>query len=234
MRLAHLAALVAVCACSAPEVAVRGIVSAEMGAEARLEGADVLLRDGDYAVVDRAVTDAEGVFAVTAPSLSNVFLEFSGDGLIPIAFDGSSGLGETLDVGEGILWGFTEDNRSHWESLFVGCPGVGEGAFVIGEIHIDVATGIAPPIADQGFARVLDEENERFDACYLDAEGLAYDAEAVRTGASGLFGIFGLEPGPFLLVEGFHITDSSTKIQETIVWVPEDGVVTEFPALVTL
>lgn len=204
-----------------------------------LEGATVQLYDSALALYSQAQTDADGAFTVMAPAGTPVYFELHAPDFVPTGFSGTTGLSDAA-VPDGTLWLESEDDLGELEGSFAGCPGVGEASGVIeGEIRY-YAEGYEPdegsewPIADTAWAIAYDTAGNPTPACYLDAEGAAYDPDAIVTGVSGRFAIFGAPTGPVTLEVGYNMNDEPYWHTYYYMYVPEDGVAPAWPAYVAL
>jgi hypothetical protein len=196
----------------------------------------VLHDNGDlYASV---TSSADGEFSIDAPGGQNIFVEVSGTNLISASFTGVAGIGVVQEVEDGRLFGFSELEYQNWTALFEGCPGIEESqAAVVGEIRLfgfaDPETGLEPLITT-GYAWVQDSNGDNYQACYLDDEGTAYDPEAVATGSSGRYAIFGAPVGLSQLTIGYEVAPGTVEDYEYFLWLPQGGVSPRFPSYVEL
>lgn len=220
--------------CAAEPVIVEGRILAERNGVVGRPDAQVTLRDPSFERVDEARTDADGVFRVEAPRQSEVHLVVDGEGLVPTAFAGVSGVADVFSVPDGQLWSTPEALLAGWRTAFAGCPGAEDGdGVVVGEIRLQFA-GSEGPIEASSVAWLEEEDGEgRVEACYLGETGGAYDPEATSVGETGLFAMFGVAGGPWLLQAGRPSTEGLV-VGTTRIFVPEGGVVTPFPTLVPL
>lgn len=224
--------------CTDPTVVVQGNVRADVAEDAPpFAGARLtLLNESGKKSLGTAKANAKGRFSAEIPGGITFHAIVDGDDHVPAAFSGVSGLNETFEVNEGVLHGLSQAEWDWWTTAFAGCPGVGEGGAVIGiartlELvddngeHPSVNTGLAElydPVKDEVVAQ----------ACYLDPETLTYDPEAGFTGESGLFGIFGVEEGDYVLSMGLEVYENSYTWDDTVVYVPDGGAAPRFPAWV--
>jgi len=233
-RGARVAVVLLAMGCTQDEVRIRGKVtrSREDKSPPLVDGL-VTLRDADGQVYAQAVTDSNGDFRVEAPAGETVYLVTEGVGLVPASFAGVSGLQPTLRVERGTFYGFDEPELSEWELLFDGCPGVGEGGGIaVGEVRtLRAADTEDHPLVTTAWAYLESEEQVVYEACYLDDAG-QYDPEAELTGDTGVFAIFGVPQGTYSLVVGYHPFQEYSIIGYTSAWVPDGGVVPQFPAWV--
>lgn len=228
-----------VAACAPATVRLEARVSASREDPVALPGARVVVRDHAFERLVDGVTDADGRVALDVPAQAEIHVVVQADGAAPSAFRGETGAAPVFAVPDGTLWAVPEAEVAAWRARFAGCPGAeGASTLVVGQLRVAIAiedVGQAG-IADQGFAYVSDVADptlDRRDACYLDAEGEAWDPEADYAGPSGLFALFGVEGGPWALTLGRFVT-GGTAVGRRTLYVPEDGVVSLHPALVPL
>lgn len=225
-------------ACGPREIEIRGVVTSGPGDFQPLAGAEVEIRDSQGESWSVTTTNGDGSFATAGPEASTIFALIGGDGLARSSFTGLSGGGPVFEVADGELFGFRDSERQAWEERFAGCPGAGEpGGIVIGEVRIfelaDPVTGVHPTV---GTARAQVESEDGaliWEGCYLDEEGIARDAAADRTGATGTFAVFGVEPGLQFLSISYEVTTDNWAFEDIPVWVPDHGVVPRFPVWVS-
>ncbi|MCB9681591.1 MAG: carboxypeptidase regulatory-like domain-containing protein [Alphaproteobacteria bacterium] len=224
----------------ATAVEIEGIATTSKDDDTPLVGATLSLRNQDFDEVDTTVTDDKGRFYLDAPRGESIHIVVSGEGMVPVALAGESGLSDTFTVPSGQIWGLPETEAASWRALFAGCPGAdGDGGMVIGETRLYVVEADQAdlaPIEAYGFAQLQDTlapEDGTTEACYLDEDGVAYDPEAIATGASGRFALFGVEGGPWTLTVGRYASGGS-RLGRSTIFVPEGGAVSRRPALVPL
>jgi hypothetical protein len=223
--------------CQTPEVLVQGRVMADRSSEDGLGGASIEVRGFDFGLFDTTTADGDGWFEVRAPFQDLIHIVISGDGTVPIAFPGTSGVGDTLIVPQGQLWGMPPSEEASWRADFAGCPGADQPGLIVGEAHTAIP-GVDPmdlegnPIDINAFAFLLDGAGARTDACVLDDEG-DYDPDGELVGATGRFAFFGVEGGPTTLRVGRRVGEFS-MITEWTLFVPEGGAVSLHPALIDL
>ncbi len=238
MRSWQLCALIAAAGCSRipSEVSFRGTVfESHLDDAAPLSAATVTIFDDDGTRYARATTSDQGEFSVSAPVGVVVFAEFARDGFARASFLGVTGTQEVQRVEKGAVYGFSVDEFAEWEDLFAGCPGIGTGGAVLGEVRFgniaDPDTG-EHPLATTATAEIVTRRGESFDACYLDNDGLGYVAESEATGHSGRFAVFGVPAGVHTLTIGYSLLDGEAWIFDDYpVKVPDGGVAPRIPAL---
>ncbi len=181
-------------ACAPNTALIEGIVYERPGNDQvpPLPGATVRMLDAaDGAELDWANTDAQGAFTAEVPHGTNLFVEITRDGLRPAFFAAVVGLEEVIIVEPYTLYGYEEADAADVEAAFADCPGGGGGAgLVLGEVRsyelATVISGEHPTIANAQVT-LVSEGGDRWDACYYDADGAAYDPEAGVTGDAGQF-----------------------------------------------
>lgn len=201
-----------------------------------LAGAKVQVLDGTGANFAKATTNAKGAFAVDAPWGAEVFALVSAEGHRTTSFSGVTGIEDRLALEEGEFHGMPNDEWAAWVQKFEGCDGLGAGGALVGEARFleirDTVSG-EYPLVETLSVQVEGSDGVIYRGCYLDAGGALYDPGATTTGATGMFGVFGLPPGGawidleylFVEVDGERYTYEVSYLG----WVPEDGVLPRFP-----
>lgn len=176
--------------------------------------------------VDSVVADGRGWFEAQVVANADMYIEVSAPGYATAGFAGlGPAVGTAIEFGG--LWTSSDEDMEIIDSAFYGCA-QDEGALVEGQVRLSVQ-GFTPdegqdwPIAITAWARAYDSQGNTFPACYLSNEG-AYDAEAVSTGDTGRFAIYGAPTGPVTLEVGYDVAEQ-TSSQLFYIYVPEDGVV---------
>ncbi len=218
------------------EVTISGYVSDNPGSTNPLEGVTVSVMDLTFEEQDSVVTDAEGFFSVVTTAGVPVYFDLQAEGYARTAHSGNAGLNDwTVALGQ--LWLESEDDLSELQALYAGCPGVGEeGGLIGGEVRFWLE-GYEPddgawPLATTAFARAYSSEGDSFDSCHLNEEGTAYDPEALVTGQSGQYAIFGGPAGPVTLTVGYVIEEQPTWAAEYQIYVPDGGIAPLWPSYV--
>lgn len=203
-----------------------------------LEGATVDLYDSGIQLYSTAQTDVDGRFELLAPAGTPIYFELHAPGFIPTGFSATTGLA-AAEVPDGTLWLESEDDLGELEGLFSGCTNEDGGGLVEGEIRY-YAEGYEPdegsewPVAEDAWAVVYDLDGNASPACYLNAEGTAYDPEATIVGVSGRFAIFDAPAGPATLEVGYNVGGEPYWHTYYYIYIPEDGVAPAWPAYVAL
>ena len=238
MRYATLAGALALGGCTTiGDVAVRGTVFASPDGEVPLADATVILRDVRGKIYDRGRTDADGDFEVAAPPASDIVAEVQADGYASSAFAGVTGEEPVFKVPDGTLYAVDEDEVVDWETQFAGCPGIGQGGAILGEIRVRELTEPGTDIhaiVTAGSTTVEMDDGTVLDACYLDDEGLGLEEGREVTGETGRFAIFGVPEGFGTMTVRYAYTPNTVVEERTVVFVPEGGVSPWFPAWVSL
>lgn len=218
-------------------VTVAGYIATNPGVQDALAGATVSVRDHTFEEVDSAVTDDEGFFSVVTTAGVPVYFDLQAEGYVPTAFSGNAGLVD-WELALGDLWIESEDDLAELEARYAGCPGVGEGGGIIaGEIRF-WAEGYEPgdgeewPMSTTGFGRAYATDGESWDSCHLDDSGEAYSADALVTGESGQYAIFGGPTGPVTLTLGYVIEEEPLWGAEYRIYVPDGGIAPLWPSYV--
>lgn len=186
-------------ACSARLVEVSGVVSdAHSGKSHPVPQAEVFSHDWTTELIDQDTSGPEGFFSVMATRGAPLYLHLQAEGYVDTMIWGSTGQ-EDFKVDRGVVWLQTLEAAAEVETLFAGCPGIGEGATIEGELRAnvygyDVVDGEWPLVAT-GRIELYTEAGDTLSACYLDDEGLGYDPSAEETGQTGRFAFFGVPEG---------------------------------------
>lgn len=223
--------------CSGQDVLIRGAVFSGPTDKSRpLAGAEVTLYDGRLELQDEATTNDRGRFAGRVDRGDRIYVVVAAEGYTTTSFTGGSGLEPVLRVPDYTFFGVPESVADDYEAPYAGCPGVGEGGFIAGEVQVynltDPGTGEHPLVttAEVYFDPYV---GDTIDACYLDADGMAYDPAAEVTGLSGRYIIAGIpEGGGELYVSYTTATGEDPVVVAYDVFMPENGVVSRFPTWV--
>jgi hypothetical protein len=226
----------ALAACQDPEpVVVEGVVWSAQGPTAPpLPDASVTFVDETGVVLDAVEAGSDGVFRARVPAGLEVFAEIRAEGYATTTFPGVTGLEPTFTVEDHALYGVTVEARDAFVAQYEGCPGAADGGpIVMGEIRLYGLVddlGVSP-IVTTGVAGV-----GQVGGCYLDADGLRYEPKAAETGSSGVFAVFGAEPGVGVLDVAYQPFTDVWSVEDYRLWLPdEDGVVSPwYPAWVEL
>lgn len=213
-------------------VSVRGLVTATHGSETPLSGAEVAILDEQGAEYDRGTTSETGSFTAEAPAGMTIFAEVSASGFTTASFTGTSGVEPALYVERGVLHGMSDEAVGEWRTLFAGCEGSEAGGFVVGVATLLGATELdsgEPVTVDTAYASVLTADGQTLQGCYLDAEGTLADPEAIVSGETGTFAVFGVPEGVHQLTVGYELGGSPVYEVTWPMWMPADGVVPRFP-----
>lgn len=199
-----------------------------------ISSATVESLDYSFAPVDSDETDGRGSFQVQVYANNNMYFEVSAQGYGTTGFAGfAPGLDTAID--DGLVWMQSEETLAELDNSFGDCAQQG-GALIEGVIRLGVQ-GYSPeegdwPLSTTGFATAYDSAGSSYPACYLSDVG-AYDPEAVETGNSGRFAIYGAPTGPVTLQAGYRVEDSEV-VQDFYLYVPEDGVVSLYSVVLYL
>lgn len=188
------------CAEEAPIHLLGTVYQSSEPLSAPLGGAELELVTFDGAPIGTTTADDVGAFDIFVPPGQPLFVIITADGYATSVFPGSIGLADEQFVEDHALFGVSTAERQEWVDLFAGCPGVEDGAFVVGEVRefeiVDPYSDVHPT-ASTAQVTVRDADQASWEGCYLDDEGLAHDPEAAFTGGTGRF----LVPG---VPEGIH------------------------------
>lgn len=238
MRLFLLPLFLAACGGLPDEVILEGVVLDQPVDGAPLAGAALEVRDEAGALYDSGKADPSGVFELAAPAGDVIFVDVTAPGFVRTAHTGVAGLQDRQIVEPGSLYGMSEAFLAEWEARFAGCPGIGEGGAVFGEVRIwdvvEPGTDIHP-LVKTAVVTLEDDAGKTWKACYLDDAGEAVDPEAQWTGSSGRFAIFGVPEGLVRLRILYEYAPGRwTPPTDYPVRVPGQGVAPRFPAFVEL
>jgi hypothetical protein len=236
--IACIMASIAVTGCNGESaVPIKGTVQQSATDASGLPGARVTVRTLNGKVFDETRTASNGDFKAEAPGGDVLHLQVSGEDLVDASFLGICGIDQTCKVEQGAVFGVHADEWQAWQDQFAGCPDLGDGAAVFGEIRfadLTVEHSEDHPLANSGNAFVTTSAGRVVSACFLDEEGLAYDAEAELTGPTGRFLIPGLPSGSHTLTIGYAQTEVGYVYDDYPLWLPEDGLAPRLPAWVRL
>ena len=225
-------------ACSARLVEVSGVVSdAHSGKSHPVPQADVFSHDWTTELIDQDTSGPEGFFSVMATRGAPLYLHLQAEGYVDTMIWGSTGQ-EDLKVERGVVWLQTPEAAAEVETLFAGCPGIGEGATIEGELRAnvygyDVVDGEWPLVA-VGRVQVSTEDGTELSTCYLDDEGLAYNPDATETGQTGRFAIFGVPEGRVQVHTEMGSDGQDLSSQDYVGWMSEGSVLPLYPLYVPL
>ena len=229
--------------CEAEFIQLTAVVNDGPGVDApAAPGVEVTSLGYDLGVIETVTADDQGQFEVLLPKGAYFYLELDGEDWARTA--SASAWLSTKSESSGKV-------ESTWPAMphqvvrakYAGCPGAdGVGAFVYGEVRF-YAPGYEPnpgeewPIAITAAASLVGEGGETLSACYLDAQGLAYDPDARWNGDSGQFAIFEVPTGfPTLTVDILTVDEETGEAEdepltsETVtIYAPEGGVASMMP-----
>lgn len=205
-------------------------------------GVEVTSLGYDLGVIETVTADAQGQFEVLLPKGAYFYLELDGADWARTTWWGIAGQVDS-SLPDGSLYVLSQADADAVRARYAGCPGAdGVGAFVYGEVRF-YAPGYEPeagqdwPLAITAAATLVGEGGETLSACYLDAEGLAYDPEARWNGDSGQFAIFEVPTGfPKLTVDILTVDEETGEAEDepltsstVTIYAPEGGVASMMP-----
>jgi hypothetical protein len=204
----------------------------EESASAPVSGADLQIRNADGSKGEHTTTAYDGVFQIEITPEQSFTAVFSEAGSVETSFAATAGLGD-IDAETRQLWLRSEDELADIATTFGDCGERG-GASIEGVVHLyvpSVADYHYLPLVTSADVTALDDAGDVHMACYLDDEGV-YDADAVETGLTGRFAIFGLPEGHATVRIGFVL--GTEEMPQTVfpVWLSEAGTAPLYPALV--
>lgn len=229
--------------CEAEFIELTAVVNDGPGDDApAAPGVEVTSLGYDLGVIETVTADAQGEFTVLLPKGAYFYLDLDGDDWARTSWWGIAGQVDAT-LPEDSLFVLSQADADAVRARYAGCPGAdGDGAFVYGEVRF-YAPGYEPeagqewPIAITATATLVGEDGETLEACYLNAEGLAYDPEAKWNGDSGQFAIFEVPTGfPSLTVDILTVDPDTGKADEepltsqtVTIYAPEGGVASLMP-----
>lgn len=236
--LACLALALAGCTNTPEHVRLTASIRADVAeASGPFADATVNVLDESGARYGEAVTGADGELVTRVPPSAVFHLVIDGADHVPASFSGQSGVSDRFKVEDGLLHGVTTAEFATWTDRFAGCPGVGEpGGAVIAEPRVAELVdddGVHPTV-NAAVAEIWDPRSGEViaTACYLDDAGEAWDPDATLTGESGLFAIFGVPEGEWVLSVGLEVLPGSYTWDDTVIYLTDGGVAPRFPAWV--
>ncbi len=178
-------------------VALSGVVEdAPFHGGAPFAGATLETRNREGAVVDTAVSDADGAFSVAVDSGTSFFLQVSADERLTTSFSGVAGVSDFV-AETGLPWIADPAWLAETTAEYDACPQLADaGGTVIGDVRVNIGAGAAdgwPPFAGVEVA-VLASDGATYAACYFNDDG-ASEASLTQTGAGGEFVVFGVPDG---------------------------------------
>lgn len=229
--------------CSPEFITLTAVVSDGPGEDApAAPGVEVTSLGYDLGVIETVTADAQGQFEVLLPKGAYFYLELDGADWARTTWWGIAGQVDS-SLPDGSLYVLSQADADAVRARYAGCPGAdGVGAFVYGEVRF-YAPGYEPeagqdwPLAITAAATLVGEGGETLSACYLDAEGLAYDPEARWNGDSGQFAIFEVPTGfPKLTVDILTVDEETGEAEDepltsstVTIYAPEGGVASMMP-----
>lgn len=198
-------------------------------------GALVTTLDEDGMEVDSATALDSGWYRVEALAGGRAFLRVDGDGLVPAAFSGLSGLNPRLRIPNRGIFAVSTDRWASELETWAGCPGAGEGGSVFGRVDLldfESGGGGGPVQVKTARLSVTTADGQDLPACYLDDSG-DYDPDAEQCGATSRFFIPGVPPGRHTIELEWTPFEGFDEAESYQVWVPEDGLAPRFPLYVT-
>ncbi|MBK7760829.1 MAG: hypothetical protein IPI35_31350 [Deltaproteobacteria bacterium] len=233
----------AILGCDAEFIQLTAVVNDGPGVDApAAPGVEVTSLGYDLGVIETVTADDAGQFEVLLPKGAYFYLELDGADWARTTWWGIAGQVDST-LPEDTLFVLSQADADALRARYAGCPGAdGVGAFVYGEVRF-YAPGYEPdpgqewPLAITAAATLVGDGGETLSACYLDAQGLAYDPEASWNGDSGQFAIFEVPTGfPTLTVDILTINEETGKpedepltSQSVTIYAPEGGVASMMP-----
>jgi hypothetical protein len=223
--------------CDGPResVQMRGIVTDGPESVVGLAGASLTTIGEDGVPFASTETTATGAFSVDLPAEQMVHAVVEADGFEVSSFGGGSGAMPGLNAEVGLLYGVSVEEADQWREMFDGCPGVGTGAMVIGQVklldYVSTTSG-EPVVVTTAWSRLEDVNGDEFDACYLNDKGDIYDPLALETGVTGKFAFFGLKEGLYTFTIGYTMLYFEVYEVSWQLYAPQDGIAPRLPVWV--
>ena len=222
--------------CLSSEALLSGVLTDAMGGGTPVAGAAVVGRDTTGMRYSEASTADDGSFELALPTGQVFYLHAEAEGFAPTSFTGMMGT-DPIELGEGVVWLRQEADLEAVRAEFAGCApeSLGPDVGVLeGEVRLYVAPQQAVetlPLVTTATVTVYTNAGVAYGGCYLDDDGES-SPEAVITGETGRFAVFGVAEGPVsVLIEYDYGGDAPHEDWYTF-FVPAGGVVPLYPALV--
>lgn len=247
LRLAIPAVLAAGCSPSYPQtVTLSGVVlDGPYGEGEPVSGLSVASRDGTLEPFGEATTDDAGSFTVEVAAIQDFFLEVSGEGWTTALFAGDAGLFD-MQLTDGAVWvresGWVDGLAAEFGET---CAAAGTDRVIEGEVRVWIE-GVAPQDQERvgnAWVTVFTADGTPYPACYLGEEGEA-DPDAVMTGPTGRFAVFGVPQGALLLEVAYlpygePPEDPTEFVEDAGYWyyqvfMVDEGVASFYPAFVEM
>ena len=198
-------------------------------------GVSVTVLDGLGEEVDKTSTLESGLFRASAPAGEAVHLLITSADGFDSSFRGIAGMNPRTPVPAGFAHTFDENARAEWMARFNGCPEMGPGGMVVGNILVDLfddQTG-ERPVPHAASIDIFDlEGNLLSSGCYLDDDGEAFMEGRTKVGDTGIFAAFGLPAGGLILRIEANLVIGQSQLFEFDLLMPENGTTPRFPILV--
>ena len=195
----------------------------------------ISIRDQNGSKYSSALADINGLFTIELPAYANFFLIISAANYETSSFTVSSGEGE-FQVEDGTLWLRTAQEILEISNEFTDCTT--DKGMIDGEVRVAISGQEIDslPLVTSAEASAFSLSEEEFSGCYLATidEETGESSPASQTGETGRFSVFGLQEGPHLLEITVDYDEEITETFPYLVYVPEDGNVPLYPALITL
>ena len=225
-------------ACLPTSTTMSGAITDAQDGGSPVPGAEVTIRSANGAEWDAAVADGSGNFEVTLPIHSLFYLAVEADGFEPTVFTGVAD-DDPVEVAEGELWLRSPDYLDTLITEFGDCgveASASGGGIIEGEVRLQVVSteeADSLPLVTTASLIAYSESGVPYTACYLDDEGVA-SSEALWTGATGRFAIFGVPSGLISLQIRYDYGGPDEQEDWYPLYMPDNGTMPMWPAQVSM
>ncbi len=187
---------------------------------------------------DTTTADGTGGFEVEIPIHALFYFTAAASGYRPTVFTSISDDSPVI-VDDGTLWMRTDSDIETLITEFGDCAAEASasgGGVIEGEIRLQVVQSgevTTFPLVTTAAALAYTESGVPYTACYFDDTGAPSD-DAVMTGTTGRFAIFGVPSGLISLQVRYDYGGSEEQEDWYPVYMPDSGAVPMWPTLVSM
>ncbi len=224
--------------CLPTSTTMTGAVMDGPDSTAPVPGADISIKTAGGAEWDATIADEAGSFEVTVPIHALFYFTSAAEGFATTVFTGISD-DSPVQVSDGDLWMRSEADIETLIEQFGECAAEASadgGGVIEGEIRllvVDTDDVTSLPLVTTAAALAYTDSGVPYSACYLDDDGNP-DVDAVWTGDTGRFAIFGVPSGLISLQIRYDYGGPEEQEDWYPVYMPDDGAVPMWPALVSM